>query len=271
VRVGNGAADQHQLDGYGWVVDAAWLLTDSGHRLDSETWRAVSGFADQVAEQWREPDAGIWEIRGEPQHHVHSKLMAWLCLDRALRIARTRRVSARRRRNWSTHRDAIGDELRARGFNAAKGGYTRSYGSDDFDASVLVLPLVGVEPPCSSHVHSTIDAIARELSAGGPLLYRYPPGTDGLDGTEGAFLPCAFWLVQALAVTGRIDEATDRLAALLKFASPLGLFAEEIDPISGDALGNFPQALTHAALIQAALAIRDAQGLATEPPTESRP
>ena len=273
VRVGNGAADQHQLDGYGWVVDAAWLLTVSGHRLDSETWRAVAGFADQVARQWREPDAGIWEIRGEPQHHVHSKLMAWLCLDRALRIAETRRVSARRRRNWSTHRAAIGEELRARGFNAAKSGYTRSYGSDDFDASVLVLPLVGVEPPSSSRVRSTIDGIARELSAGGPLLYRYPPGNDGLDGTEGAFLPCAFWLVQALAATGRISEATDRLATLLEFASPLGLFAEEIDPGSGDHLGNYPQALTHAALIQAALAIRDAHRLAHEPrpASEGRP
>jgi GH15 family glucan-1,4-alpha-glucosidase len=219
----------------------------------------VAGFADQVAKQWREPDAGIWEIRGQPQHHVHSKLMAWLCLDRALRIAETRRVPARRRRNWSTQRDAMGDELRARGFNAAKRGYTRSYRSDDFDASVLVLPLVGVEARSSSRVRSTIDGIARELSAGSPLLYRYPPGNDGLDGTEGAFLPCAFWLVQALAATGQISEATDRLAALLEFASPLGLFAEEIDPVSGDQLGNYPQALTHATLIQAALAIRDAQ------------
>ena len=133
--------------------------------------------------------------------------------------------------NWRRTRDAIGEELRARGFNAAKGGYTRSYGSDDFDASVLVLPLLGVEPPDSARVRDTIDAIARELSAGSPLLYRYPPGHDGLAGTEGAFLPCAFWLVQALATTGRISEATDRLAALVEFASPLGLFAEEIDPV----------------------------------------
>jgi GH15 family glucan-1,4-alpha-glucosidase len=271
VRVGNGAAEQHQLDGYGWVLDAAWLLTDAGHRLDSETWRAVAGFADQVAEQWREPDAGIWEIRGDAQHHVHSKLMAWLCLDRALRIAETRRVSARRRRDWTTQRDEIGEEVRARGFNSAKRGYTRSYGSDDFDASVLVLPFVGVEPPDSDRLRDTIDVIACELSAGGPLLYRYPPGNDGLGGTEGAFLPCAFWLVQALAMTGRIDEATDRLAALIEHASPLGLFAEEIDPVTSEHLGNYPQALTHAALIQSALAIRHAQRLATELPIGFRP
>jgi GH15 family glucan-1,4-alpha-glucosidase len=258
VRLGNGAADQHQLDGYGWVLDAAWLVTKAGHRLDSETWRAVAGFADKIAEQWREPDAGIWEIRGEPQHHVHSKLMAWLGLDRALRIAGTRHAPARRRRRWSAEREAIGAELRARGFNTTKGAYTRSYGSDDFDASVLVLPLVGVEAACSSRVRNTIDAIARELTAGGPLLHRYPPGDDGLDGPEGAFLPCAFWLVQALAATGRIRESIERLEALLERASPLGLFAEEMDPVTGDHLGNYPQALTHAALVQAALAIRGA-------------
>jgi GH15 family glucan-1,4-alpha-glucosidase len=271
VRVGNGAVQQHQLDGYGWVLDAAWLLTEAGHRLDSETWRAVAGFADQVAERWREPDAGIWEIRCDPQHHVHSKVMAWLCLDRALRIAETRRVSARRRRGWTTQRDAIGEEVRARGFNGAKRGYTRIYGSDDFDASLLILPLVGIEPPGSGRVRDTIEAIARELAAGGPLLYRYPPGDDGLGGTEGAFLPCAFWLVQALAMTGRINEATDRLAALVELASPLGLFAEEIDPVTGEHLGNSPQALTHAALIQSALALRHARRLALEPPTRNRP
>jgi GH15 family glucan-1,4-alpha-glucosidase len=259
VRVGNGAADQHQLDGYGWVIDAAWLLTRAGHRLDSETWRAVAGFADQVADHWREPDAGIWEIRGPAQHHVHSKLMAWLALDRTLRIAGTRRVSARRRRRWLEARAAVGVDVRGRGVSEARGVYTRSYGSADLDAAVLVLPAVGIETPDSALVKRTIDAIACELSAGGPLLYRYVPGADGLDGIEGAFLPCSFWLVQALAQTGRVAEAVERLTALVELASPLGLFAEEMDPTTGDHLGNFPQALTHASLVQAALAIRDAQ------------
>ena len=203
------------------------------------------------------PMPGIWEIRDEPKQHVHSKLMAWLALDRALRIADTRRCSADDASAGERQRDAIADEVRTRGFDPDKRCYTRSYGSDDLDSAVLVLPFVGIEPRDSPRVRSTIDAIARELDAGGPLLYRYPPGRDGLPGTEGAFLPCAFWLVQALAQTGRITEATDRLDALIQLATPLGLYAEELDPASGAHLGNYPQALTHAALVRAALTIRD--------------
>jgi GH15 family glucan-1,4-alpha-glucosidase len=259
VRIGNGAANQHQLDNYGWVLDAAWLLTRAGHRLFSETWRTMAGFADHVARHWREPDAGIWEIRGDAQHHVHSKLMAWLALDRALRIGETRRLSNRRRRHWHAERDAIAQDVRSRGFDDTRGSYTRSYGSRDLDASLLVLPLLGIETSNGPRVRGTIDAIQSGLDAGGPLLYRYPPGRDGLPGIEGAFLPCAFWMVQALAKTRRTTEANDRLAALLDLATPLGLYAEEMDPISCNHLGNFPQALTHAALIQAALAIRDAE------------
>ena len=257
VRVGNGAADQHQLDGYGWVIDAAWLLTRGGNPLNSEAWRAVRGFADRVCERWREPDAGIWEVRGDPRHHVHSKLMAWLALDRALRIADTHRLSSSRRQRWRAERAAIASEVRNRGFDEERRVYTRSYGSDELDAATLVLPLLGVEPKGSPRVNDTVDAIGRDLAADGPLLYRYPPGGDGLPGVEGAFLPCAFWMVQALAATGRIAEATHRFEALLRLATPLGLYAEEMDPISHEHLGNFPQALTHAALIQAALAIRD--------------
>ena len=259
VRLGNGAADQHQLDGYGWVLDAAWLLTRAGQHLSSETWRAMRGLADQVAKRWMEPDAGIWEIRGDAAHHVHSKLMAWLALDRALRIAAELGVSRRRRRRWQTQRDAIAADVTSQGFDPAKATYTRSYGSDDLDAAVLVLPLLGIEPLDSPRVHGTIDAIGRELGASGPLLYRYPPGHDGLAGTEGAFLPCSFWLVQALAKTGRRSEAAERLAELVALASPLGLYAEQMDPATRQHLGNYPQALTHAALVQAALALRDAE------------
>jgi GH15 family glucan-1,4-alpha-glucosidase len=145
----------------------------------------------------------------------------------------------------------------------ALGSYTRAYGSKDLDAAVLVLPLVGIEAPDSPRVRTTIDAIECGLAAGGPLLYRYPPGQDGLPGTEGAFLPCGFWLVQALAKTGRVAEASDRFAALLQLATPLGLYAEEMDPTTHQHLGNYPQALTHAALVQAALAIRDARAFPT--------
>jgi GH15 family glucan-1,4-alpha-glucosidase len=258
VRTGNGAAEQHQLDGYGWVVDAAWVLVQAGHRLYAETWRAVRGFADLVARRWREPDAGIWEIRGDAAHHVHSKLMGWLALDRALRIADTHRLPRRQRQRWQRERDAIAAEVRVRGFDPARGTYVRSYGSSDLDAALLVLPLLGIDDLESPRVHGTIDAVRDELSAGGPLLYRYPPGRDGLPGTEGAFLPCSFWLVQALARIGRHTEATELFQSLLEHASPLGLYAEEMDPATGAHLGNYPQTLTHAALIQAALAIRDA-------------
>jgi GH15 family glucan-1,4-alpha-glucosidase len=266
VRVGNGAADQHQLDGYGWVIDAAWVLVQAGHHLYSETWRALRGFADLVARRWREPDAGIWELRDDAAQHVHSKLMGWLALDRALRIADTHRLSGRRRRRWQAARDAIAAEVRVRGFDPAKQTYTRSYGSSDLDAALLILPLLGIEDVDSPRVRSTIDAIRNELSAGGPLLYRYPPGRDGLPGTEGAFLPCSFWLVQALARTGRHAEAADLFQALLHRANPLGLYAEEMDPSTGAHLGNFPQTLTHAALIQATLALRDPEAHPTGKP-----
>ena len=242
VRVGNGAADQHQLDTYGWVLDAAWLAhTGRPAPLTPRRGGPCAGFADRVARRWREPDAGIWEIRDDAQHHVHSKLMAWLALDRALRIADTHRLGARRRDAGRQNATRSLDEVRSRGFDEARGSYTRSYGSDDLDASLLVLPLLGIEPPDSPRVRGTIDAIQRDLDAGGPLLYRYPPGRDGLPGTEGAFMPCAFWLVQALAKTGRSAEAADRFAALIDLATPLGLYAEEMEPTSGSHLGNYPR------------------------------
>lgn len=259
VRTGNGAADQHQLDGYGWVVDGAWLLARAGHRLYSETWRAMAGFADTVAARWHEPDAGIWEIRDDETHHVHSKLMGWLALDRALRLATFHRTAPRRRRRWATAREALGADVVARGFDPVRGTFTRSYGSHDVDASLLVLPLLDIEAAGSPRVRGTVAAVRRELSAGGPLLYRYPPGRDGLPGGEGAFLPCSFWLVQALAVTGEVDAAGDLFADLIGRGTSLGLYAEEMDPVTGRHLGNFPQALTHAALVQAALALREAR------------
>jgi GH15 family glucan-1,4-alpha-glucosidase len=229
----------------------------AGHPLYSETWRALRGFADLVARRWSEPDAGIWEVRGDQVHHVHSKLMVWLALDRALRIAETHRLSARRRRRWQAAREAIGVDVRRQGFDTSMGSYTRSYGSQELDAALLVLPRIGLEERGSTRVRGTVDAIRSQLGAGGPLLYRYPPGRDGLPGTEGAFLPCSFWLVEALALDARRREAVDLFTELLDRASPLGLYAEEMDPKTGEHLGNYPQALTHAALIQAALALRD--------------
>jgi GH15 family glucan-1,4-alpha-glucosidase len=255
VRAGNGASDQHQLDGYGWVLDAAWLLTDAGHRLDGETWRTMRGFADRVARTWQLPDAGIWERRDAPRHHVHSKLMAWLALDRAARIADGRGGRHHRRAEaWRHARDRLGADLRHHGYDERLGAYTAAYGSTDLDASVLLLPLVGVEPSGSPRLAGTVDAIRSRLGAGGPLLHRYLDD-DGLPGAEGAFLPCSFWLVQALTVLGRRDEAEELFTELVSLGGPLGLYPEEMDPGTKQHLGNFPQALTHAALLQAALAL----------------
>jgi GH15 family glucan-1,4-alpha-glucosidase len=181
--------------------------------------------------------------------------MAWLALDRALRIAASHRTPVRQVARWLAARNAVAADVAARGFNPQLGGYTRTYGSSDLDAAVLVLPLLGLEPRDSPRVLGTIDAVRRDLSAGGPLLYRYPPGQDGLPGTEGAFLPCSFWLVQALAATGQLDDAGELFDDLIDRASPLGLYAEEMDPASRRQLGNYPQALTHATLVQAALAM----------------
>jgi GH15 family glucan-1,4-alpha-glucosidase len=257
VRTGNGARDQHQLDGYGWLVDAMSIYAERQGSIRGEAWRAVSRFVDYVAKRWPDPDAGIWEERHSPAQHTHSKLMAWLALDRALRLAKTHRTRQTTVRRWQAARDAIAEEVRNRGFNSDLSSYTRTYGSNDVDAALLVLPLLGLEPPNSPRVTGTIDAICQQLSAGGPFLYRYPPGMDGLPGGEGAFLPCSFWLVQALARTGQAEKAASIMKDLLDSA-PLGLFSEEIDPTTGRLLGNFPQALTHASLLQAALALRDA-------------
>lgn len=258
VRFGNGARDQHQLDNYGWVLDAMWLLVRAGHHLYGETWRAGRALADYIAEHWREPDAGIWEVRGDPAHYVHSKLMGWLGLDRALRIADSHKTSTRRRARWEAARAELGDDVLGNGFDADRRTFVRVYGRSDVDAALLVLPLIGLESSDSPRVRGTIDAIRRDLSAGGPLLYRYRRGDDGLDDEEGAFLPCSFWLVQALAHTGAVDEALELFGELLDLAGPLGLFAEEADPATGALLGNYPQAFTHATLVQAALALRDA-------------
>jgi GH15 family glucan-1,4-alpha-glucosidase len=258
VRIGNGASTQHQLDVYGWVLDAAWLFVRSRRTLHGEIWRALAGLADFVANQWRQPDAGIWEVRGEPMHYVHSKLMAWLALDRALRIAQSHRTRAQRVQRWMIERDALATQIRDEGFDDALGSYVWAYGSRELDASLLILPILEFEEPGSTRLRGTLEAVRRELCAGGPLLYRYRVGIDSLEGREGAFLPCSFWLVQALARVGQTEEAVEIFRELLSLANDVGLLPEEIDPADGSHLGNFPQAFTHATVVQAALAIQEA-------------
>ena len=265
VRVGNGARDQHQLDVYGWVADAAWLLEESGNLLHSETWRAVAGFADFVAQSWSQPDAGIWEVRRKPAHYVHSKLMAWLTLDRISRMALRHHVRADRVRNWEVNRDQVAAWIRSHGVDRTRNTLVWKAGSDELDASLLILPVLGFEADDSPLIEGTIQAVRDELEVEEGLLHRYRRQTDGLEGDEGAFLPCSFWLVQALARSGRSAEATGMFERLLSYANDVGLFAEELDPITKEQLGNFPQAFTHATVVQAGLALQSAmktEGLA---------
>lgn len=254
VRIGNAAAEQHQLDVYGWVLDTAYLLAQEQGSLHKETWRALSAAADFVADHWREPDSGIWELRGPPKHYVHSKLMGWLALDRAIRIAETMEISDRRTGTWEKERDELAEEIRSRGFNDALGSYVDTYDSDQLDAALLVLPVLEFDPPDSARVRGTIRAIREQLGAGGALVYRFSAAV----GNEGVFLPCCFWLVQALARVGERDEARELFDQLMLQANDVGLFAEELDSQTGDHLGNFPQAFTHATLLQAARALQRA-------------
>ncbi|MGH2698993.1 MAG: glycoside hydrolase family 15 protein [Actinomycetota bacterium] len=259
VRVGNAAHSQHQLDVYGWVVDAAWLLSRSKRGLHAEARRAVGGFADFVSKTWSEPDAGIWEVRGDSHHYVHSKLMAWLALDRATRIGKHYTEQPHLIRRWTTERTSLASQIKAKGFNARRNAYVWKYGSEQVDAALLLLPVVEFEDGASPRVAGTVEAIQHELDAGDGLLYRYAPGADGLEGSEGAFLPCSFWLVQALARLGRVEQAKRLFERLLRLANDVGLLSEEIDPATKRFLGNHPQAFTHATVVQAALALRAAE------------
>jgi GH15 family glucan-1,4-alpha-glucosidase len=253
VRIGNDAARQFQLDAYGWMLDAGFEYLRHTDDLYAETWRALRGHADLLVERWREPDHGIWELRGERRHYVHSKAMAWLGLDRARRVAARLRTPHGRSARWEVASGAIADEIRRRGFDERLGSYVQAYGSEELDASTLALATMRLEPADSPRIRTTIDAIRRGLGAGGPLVYRKAP--EG----EGAFLPMSFWLSRALAATGRLDEARDVFEQTCALASPLGLFAEEIDPATREHLGNFPQAFTHSALVLAAAELAAAE------------
>jgi GH15 family glucan-1,4-alpha-glucosidase len=256
VLVGNSAAEQHQLDLYGWLLDAAWRLVESGARLDSDAWRAMRKFADYAGEHWPERDAGIWESRRREQcHHVHSKLMLWLALDRALAICRSHPARRSQRRRWERQRDDLARDIVTRGFDEDRGTYVQAYGLPELDAATLWLPELGFEEPGSPRLRGTVNAVRRELDAGEGLLYRYPPGSDELEGVEGAFVACSFWLVRALALVGEVEQAGELLESLCRRGNDVGLFSEEIDPSTGDFLGNFPQALSHSALVQAARAV----------------
>lgn len=257
VRVGNLAEKQHQLDVYGWVLDAIWNFVESGGSLTRRGRRVVGRYADFVASNWMHPDAGLWEIRGPLKDYVHSKVWAWIALDRAIRVAGRLGLSKARSRAWRSAREAIAADVRDHGYDPALKSYVRDYGSSDMDSALLLLPLTGFDTD-PDRLESTIRAILAQLGAGAPLLYRYPPGHDGLKGSEGAFIPCSFWLLEALLRLGHIDEGVRLFEGMLALANELFLLPEEIDPDSREYLGNYPMALSQAGLVHAVLEVQRA-------------
>jgi GH15 family glucan-1,4-alpha-glucosidase len=253
VRVGNAAAGQLQLDVYGDVLQAVWLYVLDGGELDRATGKDVAQVADWVTKNWQRPDAGIWEVRTPPQQFIQSKALLWVALDRAVRLAERGLIPDRRER-WEAAAREIREYVEEQGFDPELGSYVRAPSLPDLDAAILTLPLLGWSGPADEHIRSTVDRIRRDLDAGGPLLYRYR-GEDGVAGSEGPFLACSFWLADALARTGRLDESIALMEELIALGNDVGLFSEEADPQTGALLGNFPQGLPHIALINAATTI----------------
>jgi GH15 family glucan-1,4-alpha-glucosidase len=268
VRIGNKAVDQAQLDVYGDLLQTAWLYGRGGHALSGDTGAVLARIADHVCDIWRRPDSGIWEVRSHPRQFTHSKVMCWVALDRACKLAKTGELPAGHRPRWERERAAIEQFVETDCWSEQQGSYTRSAGSHELDAALLMIPLVGYGDATGPRVRGTIDAVIRDLRDG-PFVYRYK-GEDGVSGSEGCFLNCSFWLAGALARTGRVEEATALMEELVGHANGVGLYSEEIDPRSGEFLGNFPQALVHLALIDAAIAIADATSETAHEPGRRR-
>jgi alpha,alpha-trehalase len=264
VRVGNGAWSQTQLDVYGELLDALYTYREQLGELHPEIQAFVAYLADRAAERWHETDAGMWEMRGEPRHHLSSKVLCWVALDRAVKLAPALGEYAKTN-EWAEARDEIRAAILERGWSEAKQAYAQSFDSDDLDAAQLLMPLVDFLPATDERMRSTIEAIARDLTEAGLVLrYRNEEGlnADGLVGEEGTFVICSFWLVSCLALAGEIERAERLFDQLVGYANDLGLLAEEIDTATGEQLGNFPQAFSHIGLIVAAHAIDKARGLA---------
>ncbi|WKX69663.1 glycoside hydrolase family 15 protein [Streptomyces sp. XD-27] len=253
VRVGNAAVGQLQLDVYGEVLDTFQVARSHDLPPKPHAWNLQRALMDFLESAWRDPDEGLWEVRGPRRHFVHSKVMAWVAADRAVRAVETHPRLGGDAARWRATRDAIHQEVCARGYDSARRTFTQSYGSAELDAAALLIPRLGFLPPDDPRVTGTVEAVRRELDCGG-LIRRYSGGTrvDGLPGTEGAFIACSFWLVEALRLTGRAEEARDLFERLLALRNDVGLLAEEYDPAAGRLLGNFPQAFSHIALVSAA-------------------
>jgi GH15 family glucan-1,4-alpha-glucosidase len=252
VRIGNGAATQLQLDIYGELIDSVYLYNKYGEPISYDSWMELVKIVEWLCDNWDRPDEGIWETRGGRQNFTYSRLMSWVAIERAVRMARQRGLPADMVK-WLDVRDRITVQIMTRGWNPERGAFVQHYGSDVLDASVLLMPLTKFIAPKDPRWMRTLDAIGKELVADS-LVYRYnaKASPDGLDGDEGTFSICSFWYVEALARAGHLDEARLAFEKMLTYANHLGLYAEEIGP-SGEALGNFPQAFTHLSLISAAV------------------
>ncbi len=262
VRIGNAASEQFQLDVYGEVIGVGFLGTKVVGRIERELWPRWRTIVEYVETIWRQPDDGIWESRGPRRHYTYSKVMAWVVFDRAVRLAEQFELEAPLDR-WKETRDEIHQEVCEQGYDPERRTFTQYYGSKELDASVLNIPLVGFLPGTDERVTGTIDAISRELGRDG-FVSRYSTADtdDGLSGDEGQFLACSFWLVSALALNGRVEEARALFERLLGLTNDLGLLAEEYDVKRQRQVGNFPQAFSHLTLIGAATAISAAEAAA---------
>src|SRR4051794_7846816 len=263
VRVGNGAWGQTQLDVYGELLNSLNLYRERLGELHPEIQRFVADLADTAARRWKEKDAGMWEMRGDPRHHLSSKVLCWTALDRAIKLAPGLGMHAKVD-EWAAERDQIREAVLTRGWSEKRGAFAQSFDSDELDAAQLLMPIVGFLPATDERMKATIDAIADQLTEGGLVLrYRNEEGlnADGLEGEEGTFVICSFWLVSALAKAGEVDRAQALFDQLVGYANDLGLLAEEIDTANDEQLGNFPQAFSHIGLITAAYAIDQARGL----------
>ncbi len=257
VRIGNDAVNQVQLDVYGEVMDTLSLARTAGMPPKPQMWELQCALMDFLRTAWREPDEGLWEVRGGRRHFVHSKVMCWVAADRAVRTLEEHPDLGGDLEGWRALRDEVHRDVCEKGYDPVRNTFTQYYGSRELDAALLFIPRVGFLPPDDPRVVGTIDAIAQELTSGG-LVHRYSTlgGTvDGLPGNEGTFLVCSFWLADALHMTGRTKEARELFERLVGLANDVGLLSEEYDPVAGRQLGNFPQAFSHIGLVHTALAL----------------
>jgi GH15 family glucan-1,4-alpha-glucosidase len=267
VRVGNGAWNQRQLDVYGELLSAAHRLRDQLGDLGPTVSGLLTDAAEAAARRWREPDHGIWEMRDEPRHFLHSKLMCWAALDRAVELAGAIGADADRVDRWQGERDRIREAILAQGWSERAGAFAQAFGSDALDASTLLISIVGFLPAGDPRVRATVSAVAERLTDSRGLVYRYLTA-DGLEGEEGSFLLCTFWLAHALALGGEVARARATFERAAAFVSDLGLLSEEVDGPTGELLGNFPQAFSHVGLVNAAWAIAQAEVGGAAPASE---